>query len=49
MEEKEERRVPPEPGTDDARSADTQRSRTEREAAAKKAAKLAEKILKRDR
>ena len=45
MEEKQERRVPPEPGTDDARCADTERSRKEREAAMEKALRVAEKIL----
>ncbi|WP_162895020.1 hypothetical protein [Rhizobium terrae] len=46
MQEKEERRIPPEPGTDDARSADTERSRKEREAAREKAAWATEKIMK---
>jgi hypothetical protein len=49
MEEKQERRVPPEPGTDDARCADTERSRKEREAAMEKAVRATEKILQDER
>jgi len=49
MEEKQERRVPPELGTDDARCADTERSRKEREAAMEKALRVAEKILQDER
>ncbi|CAN7730317.1 hypothetical protein [Neorhizobium sp. LjRoot104] len=43
--EKQQRRVPSEPGTDDARSADTEESRKEREAAMEVAVRAAEDIL----
>jgi hypothetical protein len=49
MEEKQEQRVPPEPGTDDARCADTERSRREREAAMEKAVRATEKMLQDER
>ncbi|CDZ45857.1 Hypothetical protein NGAL_HAMBI1189_11150 [Neorhizobium galegae bv. officinalis] len=49
MEDKQERRVPPEPGTDDARSVDTERSRKDREAAMERAVGATEKVLQDQR